>query len=349
LRILDGHNDALLALWRAGAGPEGFLEGGVTEHLDLPRARAGGFAGGFFAVYVPAPGEHALEDLVVETADGYEVPPLAPLDPGYARRFAEAQIDLLFAIERASDGAVRVVRTAAELAACVEGDAVGAILHLEGAEPLDPELSLLEPLYERGLRSVGIVWSRPNAFGEGVPFRFPSSPDTGPGLTTAGRELVRACNRLRIVLDLSHLNERGFLDVAGLTDAPLVATHAGAHAVCPHSRNLLDTQLDLIRDSGGVVGLVFDVPMTSPESTRDPASPLGVLVSHVDHLVERMGIEHVALGSDFDGATMPASLGDAAGLPRLLDALRESGYGEDDLAALAHGNWLRVLAATWGA
>ncbi|MGZ4381084.1 MAG: dipeptidase [Gaiellaceae bacterium] len=347
MRILDGHNDALLALRRAGAGPEGFLDGGVTEHLDLPRARAGGFAGGFFAVYVP--GDAALEELVVERPGGWEIPPMPALDPDYAHRFAEEQIELLFAIEAASGGAVRVVRTAAELAECVEGEAVGAILHLEGAEPLDPELRRLEPLHERGLRSIGPVWSRPNAFGEGVPFRIPSSPDTGPGLTAAGRELVQACNRLRIVLDLSHLNERGFREVAGLTDAPLVVTHAGAHAVCPHSRNLVDGQLDLIRDSGGVVGVVFDVPMTSPDGGRDPATPLDVLVRHVDHLAERMGIDHVALGSDFDGAMMPADLRDAAGLPRLLDALRAAGYREADLAAIANGNWLRVLRATWGA
>ncbi len=347
MRILDGHNDALLALRRAGAGPEGFLDGGVTAHLDLPRARAGGFAGGFFAVYVP--GDAALEELVVGRPGGWEIPPLEPLDSGYAQAFAEAQIELLFAIEAASGGAVRVVRTAAELRACVEGDAIGAILHLEGAEPLDPELRRLEPLYERGLRSIGPVWSRPNAFGEGVPFRIPSSPDTGPGLTAAGRELVRACNRLRIVLDLSHLNERGFRDVVDLTDAPLVVTHAGAHAVSPHSRNLLDGQLDLIRDSGGVVGVVFDVPMTTPDGSRDPATSLEVLVRHLDHLAGRMGVEHVALGSDFDGAMMPAELRDAAGLPRLLDALRAGGWGETDLAALAHGNWLRVLAETWGA
>ncbi len=347
MKILDGHNDALLALWRAGAGPEGFLGGGVTKHLDLPRARAGGFAGGFFAVYVPGEGE--LADLVVETADGWEIPPIEALDPIYAALVAADLIDLLFAIEAESGGAVRIVRTAAELAACVEGDDVGAILHLEGAEPLDPALRRLEPLYERGLRSVGPVWSRPNAFGEGVPFRIPSSPDTGPGLTDAGRALVRECNRLRIVLDLSHLNERGFRGVAELTDAPLIVTHAGAHAVCPHSRNLVDAQLDLVRESNGVVGIVFDVPMTDPQGRVDPASPLEVLVRHADHLAERMGVEHVALGSDFDGALMPDALGDAAGLPGLLDAFRAAGWTEADLTALAHGNWLRVLRETWGA
>src|SRR5204862_5975253 len=108
---------------------------------------------------------------------------------------------------------------------------IAAILHFEGAEPIDSQLNALEVFYRAGLRSLGLVWSRPNAFGEGVPFRFPSSPDTGPGLTAAGRELVRECNRLGILVDLSHLNERGFWDVADVTTAPLVATHSNAHAL----------------------------------------------------------------------------------------------------------------------
>ena len=124
---------------------------------------------------------------------------------------------------------------------------LAAVLHIEGAEAIDPELDALEVLHAAGLRSLGPVWSRPNLFGHGVPFRFPSSPDTGPGLTDAGKALVRACNELRLMLDLSHLNEAGFWDVAALSQAPLVASHSNAHALCPCSRNLTDKQLDAIR------------------------------------------------------------------------------------------------------
>ena len=111
------------------------------------------------------------------------------------------------------------------------------VLHIEGAEAIDPNFELLDVLYEAGVRSLGPVWSRPNAFGHGVPFRRPSSPDTGPGLTDLGKELIGACNRLGILIDLSHLNERGFWDVAAISNAPLVATHSNAHALSPHSRN----------------------------------------------------------------------------------------------------------------
>src|SRR5436309_8111312 len=96
--------------------------------------------------------------------------------------------------------------------------------------PIEPDLENLEAFYGRGLRSLGVVWARPNAFAHGVPFRFPSSPDVGDGLTDDGKRLVAACNRLGILLDLSHLNERGFWDVAAASDAPLVATHSNVHA-----------------------------------------------------------------------------------------------------------------------
>jgi membrane dipeptidase len=182
-----------------------------------------------------------------------------------------------------------------------------------------------------------------------VPFRFPHSPDTGPGLTPAGRDLVRACNRLRIMLDLSHLNEQGFWDVARLSDAPLVATHSNAHALCPTTRNLTDRQLDAINESGGMVGINFAVGFLREDGGNDADTPLETVVRHVDYLVHRVGLDGVGFGSDFNGATIPRAIGDAAGLPRLLAALRDAGYDEAALRKLTHENWLRVLRRTWGA
>jgi membrane dipeptidase len=199
------------------------------------------------------------------------------------------------------------------------------------------------------LRSLGPVWSRPNAFAHGVHFAIPSSPDTGPGLTEAGRNLVRACNRLGVMIDLSHLNEKGFWDVAGLSDAPLVATHSNVHALSPCTRNLTDKQLAAIRESDGMVGINFNVGFLREDGKSDKDTPLEIMLRHVDYLVEHLGIDRVGFGSDFDGAMMPQELGDAAGLPRLVDALRERGYGEAALRKLGHENWLRVLRLTWRA
>ncbi len=166
-------------------------------------------------------------------------------------------------------------------------------------------------------------------------------------MTPAGDALVRACNRLGILVDLSHLNEAGFWDVARLSDAPLVATHSNAHALCPSTRNLTDAQLDAIAATGGVVGVNFAVGFLRSDGRSDPATPLADIVRHVDYLVERMGIDHVAFGSDFEGAVVPEELGGATGLPRLVEALRGLGYDDDAVDRVTHANWLRVLGATW--
>jgi membrane dipeptidase len=347
--IFDGHNDTLLSLYTGERGQGAtFFERSDKGHIDLPRAREGGFAGGFFAVYVPPEKEREHQDRSqFATPDGFEVPLPPPLERAYAQRVAIAISASLFRIEAASDGQLKVVRTADELAACLRDGVIAAILHFEGAEAIDPELNALEVFYQAGLRSIGPVWSRPTVFGHGVPFAFPRSPDTGPGLTDAGRELVRACNRMGIMLDLSHMNEQGFWDVAGLSDAPLVATHANAHALCRSTRNLTDKQLDAIKESDGMVGLNFHVGFLREDGGDDVDTPLGVMVRQIDYLVEHLGIDRVGFGSDFDGATMPLEIGDVSGLPKLVAALRAHGYDDAALRKLAHENWVRVLRKTW--
>jgi membrane dipeptidase len=197
------------------------------------------------------------------------------------------------------------------------------------------------------LRSIGITWSRANAFGTGVPFRHNADPDIGPGLSDAGMELVRLCNRMGIMIDLSHLNAAGFRDVAAISSHPLVATHSNAHALTPVARNLTDKQLDAIKECKGLVGLNYATAMLRLDGRSDGETPLSDMIRHIDHLVGRVGIDCVALGSDFDGATIPDEIGDAAGNQKLIAALRDSGYGEDDLKKLASENWLRILASAW--
>jgi membrane dipeptidase len=330
--IIDGHNDALFRAWRRGGS---LRDRNGDGHVDLPRMREGGVAAGFFAIYVPATDEEPPDprERIVLTEDGWEVPLEEALPADRARRVAR---EFLAIAERD----LSIVRSVNDLERCLAGDDVGAILHLEGAEPLDDDL---EDWYERGIRSIGLVWSRPNAYGHGVQFRYPGGP-TGEGLTERGTELVRRCNELGILVDCAHLTEQGFFDVAELTTAPLVVTHAGAHAVSPSPRNLTDRELDAIRDSGGLVGVFFDTVMTRPDGELDPSTPIDVVVSHIEYIATRIGVEHVALGSDWDGCYPPAVLDDVAKAQSLLGALD---WSESELRALAHGNWLRVLGATW--
>jgi membrane dipeptidase len=346
--VFDGHNDVLLRLMRSRMEPErAFLEGDNIGHLDWPRMKEGGFAGGFFAVYVPSEGGALdIDDLMTKTQ--YDIPLPEPLPLARSMQTTVHMAALLLRIERASKGAVKVCRTAADIRACLAAGSLAAVLHIEGAEGIDPDLTMLDVLYGAGLRSIGPVWSRSNIFGHGVPFRYPSSPDTGPGLTERGRELVKACNRLRIMVDLSHLNEKGFWDVAQLSDAPLVATHSNVHAISPHSRNLTDRQLAAIRESRGMVGVNFATSFIRPDGQRSENTPLEEMIRHMDHLIEHVGVDGVGFGSDFDGATIPAEIGDVRGLPRLVEAMRRHGYDEATLRKLCHENWIGVLERTWG-
>jgi membrane dipeptidase len=166
-------------------------------------------------------------------------------------------------------------------------------------------------------------------------------------LTDAGKALVKTCNELGVMLDLSHLNEKGFWDVASLSTAPLVATHSNAHVLAATPRNLTDKQLDAVKESNGVVGINFHIGFLREDGRSDAETSLTEIVRHAAYIADRIGIDHVALGSDFDGATMPQDLKDAAGLPKLMKALKAHGFDKSALAKIAHENWVRVLRATW--
>ena len=340
LPVFDGHNDALTA-----EGHEALASGRDDGHLDIPRMRTAGVRGAIFAVFTPSADDHDWEP--TERADGARAVDLAEQVPHPdAAAYAAAAAGRLSALERG--GHVRIARGVADLDDAHDGDGPpAAVLHLEGAEAIDTDLEALDLWYAAGLRSLGPVWSRPNDFAHGVQFVWPSSPDIGPGLTRAGQALVRRCSELGILVDLSHLNEAGFWDVQRADVGPMVASHSAAHALCASSRNLTDRQLDAIGASGGLVGIVYATPFLRPDFADDPDTPLELIAQHAAYVAERIGVEHVGLGSDFDGATIPDPVGDVTGVPKVLDALAEAGFSPDEVAAIAWGNWRRVLDAWW--
>ena len=349
--VFDGHNDLVLKLAAAGAQRDKlWLEGTGAGHLDLPRMQAHGFAGGFFAVYIPSPETANAPDYqALMNSPPYDLPLPDLIDHRAAQPVAVEMLGHLLWMERASQGQFRWCRTVGDIRAAMAEGVVAGVLHFEGAEPIGPNLDALHLFHAVGLRSIGPVWSRPTIFGHGVPFRFPSGPDTGQGLTDLGKDLVRECNALRIMLDLSHLNEAGFWDVAKLSDAPLVATHSNAHAITPSSRNLSDRQLNAIRDTGGMAGLNFATCFLRPDGRQSADMTLEPVKRHIEHMLRMAGEDHVGLGSDYDGAMTPNDIGGAEGLPVLIAAMREMGLGEALIARIAHGNWLRLLDRTWGA
>jgi len=343
--IFDGHNDILSVLYQSATYPDIAAFGkAMPGHLDWAKARAGGFAGGFFAIWVPSPIDSAAKQAQMTKAV-YDLPLPPPIKIDAALGSALAQAGLLCRLEQA--GLVTICTTVADIQSTMASDRLAAIMHMEGAEAIDRDFVNLDMFRRLGLRSLGPVWSRPNDFGYGVPFRYPSSGDIGPGLTDDGKRLVDYCDQTGTLIDLSHLNEAGFWDVAKRSQRPLVATHSNAYAICPHARNLTDRQLAAIAESDGMVGLNFAVAFLNEDGQMRADTHFDVMLRHLDHLIEHLGESRVGLGSDFDGTTVPDVIGTAAGLPDLRAAMRAHGYDAALMDKLCYGNWLRVLDKIW--
>lgn len=315
--VLDGHQDFLQASIRQ---QRDFLSESDQGHVDLVRAKRGGFGAAFASVFLN--NEHA------------ELNPV-----GYAIQ----QINLLLDLCDRSQGSMRLIRTVAELDRALAEDAFAAIMHFEGAEPVSPSLKELRVFYEAGLRSIGLVWSRRNAFGAGVQFE---GDQPQAGLTEAGFELVDACNLLGIVLDVSHLNPAGFWDLARQTNKPFIASHSNARAIGPHPRNLDDDQIRAIAEKDGTIGINLYTMLLSADAQEHDVE-IDQALAHFDYIIKLVGDRHVSIGTDLDGAPMPSWLQDAAHLPVLLQAFDSAGWTDGRIERVCFGNFRRVLGQVW--
>ena len=207
---------------------------------------------------------------------------------------ALAQAGLLHRLE--GEGWLSICTSVAGIETAIAKGQLAAIMHMEGAEAIDRDFINLDIFRRAGLRSLGPVWSRPNHFGYGVPFRFPSSGDIGPGLTEDGIRLVDYCDQHGLLIDLSHLNEAGFWDVAKHSQKPLVATHSNAYAISPHARNLTDRQLAAIAESDGMVKPA--VAFLNEDGQMRAETSFDVMLRHLDHLITHLG-EDRGLGVRF--------------------------------------------------
>ncbi len=341
MKIFDGHNDLLFRMWQHYdmTGKENALRRAYSSedgHLDIFRARDSDFSGGLFALF--APNQEAGKNLSSGRPPSHEeataiCDDMLMLTDEMTTRFADD---------------VTICLSVSDIRKAQANSKIAMVLHIEGAEMISPDCNEIETLYQRGIRSIGPLWSRPNIFGEGVPLSFPGSPDQGSALSEAGQRLVKTCNQYGIMIDLSHLNEAGFWDVATLSDKPLIATHSNAHRLCASPRNLTDKQLAAIAETGGLVGLCFATSYLRDDGEKDPNTSLTLLVQHCDALIEALGEGGVALGSDFDGACIPSSIGDCTGIGRLTQALRAGGYDDALLERLLFRNWLDMLAQQIG-
>lgn len=314
--IFDGHCDTLLAVL------EGRLKLGERSsegHIDLPRLRQGGVTAQVFAIFV--------EDKYLPAGAARQT--LRCLDT-FHRELGDNPDSLLLA-----SSAEDVVKAKQE-------GKVAAVIGLEGAESLEGEPSLLRMFHRLGVRLLTVSWSRRNQAADGV-----DEARTGGGLSKFGVQLVEECNKLGIMVDVSHLSPAGVRDVLKISSVPVIATHSNAYALCPHRRNLTDEQLIALASKGGVVGVTF-VPAFIAEESNEAS--LEKLLDHVDHIVEVAGVDHVGLGSDFDGFSPPPPVGleDVTCLPGITGGLVERGYSEDSVGKILGGNFLRVFRQVAG-
>lgn len=340
VQVFDGHNDTILKLELAAARgkPLDFSESNPTLDIDLPKARSGGYAGGFFAMFTPSRITADGAGISTDDPSNFKV-----LDQPAALKFTLAMFARMRRLARDLPDDLAICSTAADIQASMNAGKIAILPHIEGAECIDTDLNVLEILHAAGLRSLGLVWSRPNAFGHGAPMVAQPDPELGLGLTDAGFALVRECDQLGVLIDLSHLTEAGFWDVAKTTTRPLIATHSNVHAISPSARNLTDRQLAAVAESGGIVGLNFHAGFLREDCTENPDTPLSLLLRHLDHLIAILGEDGVALGSDFDGCVIPKGIGDASGLPNLINAMRQAEYGEELIAKICHQNWVKAI------
>jgi membrane dipeptidase len=262
--------------------------------------------------------------------------------PARATRETLRLLDLFYRFQAENADRLLLATCAGDIERAKAEGKVAGILSMEGAEGLEGDLGVLRMIHQLGVRWVGLTWSLRNQAGDGV-----YEARTGSGLTRFGVDLVEEMNRLGMLVDIAHLSPEGVGDVFEVSEAPVIASHANAHALCPVSRNLTDAQLEQVAGSGGVVGAVY-VPGVITDG-EEPAT-LDMLLDHIDHMVRVAGIDHVGLGSDFDGffGPPPAGLEDVSCTPKVTAGLLERGYNETDTAKILGRNWLRVIRQVVG-
>ena len=340
--VFDGHNDVLSRIW-CGFGDAETAFAHADLHVTAENARAAGLAGGFFASFAVA--ARAPFDFAKFTKGNVAMPVAPRIERAQALDAIMAQIGVGKRLERA--GYLSFAQSGTELREHISAGRLAGVLHLEGADPIDPDLYVLDALYAQGLRSLGIVWSRYTVFGEGVPFEANRDGDTGAGLTDLGKALVARCKELGIIIDTSHLTMRGFWDVAE-TGGALLATHSNAYSICKVTRNLTDAQLNAIGETKGMVGLNFGTLFLSDKGWSTGRADVSDMIRQLDHMIEKAGEDHVGMGSDFDGAPMPDGINSAADLPNLVAVMRRADYGEVLIAKLLRDNWLNYLTRELG-
>jgi membrane dipeptidase len=351
--VIDGHNDLL---WEARTLVGYDFDrldvgvGGTPTHTDLPRLRQGGVGAQFWSVFVPA--SLAGDDAVSAT--------LEQVDAGH-------QLVARYA------GQLAFARTADDVARAWESGRIASLLGAEGGHSINNSLATLRMLHVLGVRYLTLTHNSNVDWADSA-----TDVTVHDGLSRFGVEVVREMNRIGMLVDLSHVSAGTMRDALKVAEVPAIFSHSSARAVCDSPRNVPDDVLESLRDNGGVCMVTFVPTFVNPDAAAwrtalnaqaaaqgitpthadayrefydayavanpTPKATLADVVEHVEHVREVAGVDHVGLGGDYDGvAELPQGLEDVTGYPRLLEALADRGWSDEDLGRLTSANILRVL------
>lgn len=352
LIVVDGHNDVIYESLLKGRDMGKRLSVG---HTDIPRLKEGAVDVQVFAVW----------------SDDKK------FGKGHAFKHANAQIDALEKMVKANSGSIAIAKSSADIEKILREGKIVALIGVEGGNMIESSIDNLEALYKRGARYLTLTWNYNLPWATAAAIESKTEGDKGKGLSEQGKAIVRRMNALGMMVDLSHVGEKTFYDVLAISSKPVLVSHSNAYALMPHYRNLKDAQLEALRKNGGVVGVNFYSGFLDPgfaarakkiyrqhfgdkgnyslSATRQyeklpralqrkADAPLGLLLDHIDYLVQKVGVDHVAVGSDFDGIeSPPQGLDDVSKFPVLTDALLKRGYSKEDVAKIMGLNFLRIL------
>lgn len=359
--VIDTHNDFLSTGIEKNKSFDMQLKG--TTHSDLERMKIGGIDVQVFSIFCD---------------ENY--------GNGTAYAFANREIDSLYAVVERNPSKMMIVKNPQELSMAVKTARLGSMIGVEGGHMIEDRLDYLEALYNRGARYMTLTWNNSTSWASSAADERAKNNLGRPyGLTSFGKEVVKKMNALGMIVDISHVGEQTFYDAIATTTKPVIASHSCTYALCPVPRNMTDDQIKALGKNGGVIHLNFysgfvdstfkqkndaflkkheaekkELLKSNPsdfyanlvlhEKYKDEIDgvrpPLSLLIDHLDHIVRLIGIDHVGLGSDFDGInSSPRELNDVTNMPLITEELIKRGYTKKDIYKILGGNFIRVFKA----
>lgn len=359
--VIDTHNDFISTGIEKNKSFDMQLKG--ITHSDLNRMKTGGIDIQIFSIFCD------------ETYGN-----------GIAYAFANREIDTLYATVQRNPEKMMIVKTPEELSTAVKSSKLGSMIGVEGGHMIEDKMEYLEALYARGARYMTLTWNNSTSWASSAADERAKKNLGRPyGLTEFGKAIVKRMNELGMIVDISHVGEQTFYDAIATTSKPVIASHSCTYALCPVPRNMTDDQIKALGKNGGVIHLNFysgfvdstfkqkndaflkkheaekiELLKTNPsdfyanlvlhEKYKDEIDgvrpPLSLLIDHLDHIVNLIGVDHVGIGSDFDGInSSPRELNDVTDMPLITAELLKRGYSKKDTYKILGGNFIRVFKA----